>query len=166
MWDFEGLQNESTSCHRRPPFKWAVISHLHVKGLQAEERMMLANNTKAMTNVLFVMNVVMTVTHLADMKKWYESNQSDYVQIQSKATVHAWADAISCLQTGTAPKEQVITHPASGTKGPIQYPKGMALLRAAMSGRVVVCTLKGSTWKRLVPWPAAPTDQLNFFNFV
>ena len=51
VWDFEGLQNESTSCHQRPPLiKWAVISHLHVKGLQAEEKMMLANDTKAMTN--------------------------------------------------------------------------------------------------------------------
>lgn len=32
-------------------------------------RMMLANKTKATTNVLFTFNVGMTVTQLADMKK-------------------------------------------------------------------------------------------------
>ncbi len=62
--------------------------------------------------------------------------------------------------------QQVRTDPTSRTKWPIQYPKGMALLRAAMSGRLVVCKLKGPTWKRLVPWPTTPTDQLNFLDFL
>lgn len=47
---------------------------------------------------------------------------------------------------GTAPMHQIRTAPASRSKWPIQYPKGMALLRAAMSDRVVVGALKGPTW--------------------
>ena len=66
----------------------------------------------------------------------------------------------------TAPMQQVRTDPASRTKWPIQYPTVTALLRAAMSGRVVVCMLKRPTWKCLVPWSAAPTDQLVFLNFI
>lgn len=113
-------------------------------------------------------NVVMTVAELADlgMKKNVRAIQATMYKYNPRLLFIREQTLSAACNPGTAPMQQVKTDTTSRTKWPIQYPKGMALLRAAMSGRDVVCMLKKPTWKRHVPWPAAPTDQLNFFDFI
>ena len=100
--------------------------------------MMLANHTKAMTNVLFVLNVVMTVTQLADMKKSMTAIKATMYRYNPRLLFIREQTPSAACNPGTAPMQQVRTDPTSRTKWPIQYPEGMTLLRAAMSGRVVV----------------------------
>ena len=106
---------------------------------------MLANNTKAMTSVWFVLNAVMTVTQRADMKKNMRAMTATMYKYNPRLLFNREQTPSAACNPGIAPKQQARTHPTSKTKWPIQYPKGMTLLRAAMSGRVVVCMLKGPT---------------------
>lgn len=149
--------------------KWAVVCHLHMKGLEAEQRvlMMLAHHRKHRQNLTYSCWMLVTiVTHLADMKKSMIAMKPTMYRYNPRLLFMREQTPSAACNPETAPMQQVRTDPASRTKWPIQYPTVTALLRAAMSGRVVVCMLKRPTWKCLVPWSAAPTDQLVFLNFI
>ena len=102
---------------------------------------MLANEIKAMTKVMFAFNAVVTVTQFADMKKSMRAKKATMYRYNPRPLFIREQTPSAACDPVTAPMQQVRTDPTRRTKWHIQYPKGMALLRAAMSGRVVVCTL-------------------------
>ena len=78
--------------------------------------MMLANNTKAMTNVLFVLNVVMTVTQLADMKKSMRAIKATMYRYNPRLLFIREQTPSAACNPGAAPMQQVRTDPTSRTK--------------------------------------------------
>ena len=99
--------------------------------------------------------LVITVTYLADMKKSMIAMKPTMYRYNPRLLFMREQIPSAACNPETAPMQHVRTDPASRTKWPIQYPTVTALLRAAMSGRVVVCMLKRPTWKCLVPFSSS-----------
>ena len=78
--------------------------------------MMLANNTRAMTNVLFVLIAVMTVTQLADMKKSMRAIKATVYRYNPRLLFIREQKPSAACNPGTAPMQQVRTDPTSRTK--------------------------------------------------
>lgn len=93
----------------------------------------------------------MIVTHLEDRKKSMRATKATTYKYNPRLSFMREQTPSAACNPGTAPMQQVRTDKPSTTKWPIQYPKGMALLWAAMSGRVVVCMLKGPTHGSVLP---------------